>query len=137
MFVKYQEPEVMRDPIHDYIHISYQVIWDCINAKEFQRLRRIRQLGGSFQIFHTAEHSRFSHSVGVYEIVRRMIAEVKGLKEELSEYEQVTVMLAGLLHDIGHGPYSHVFGRFCRLRRICCRRCRGSCAAGARGCARF
>ena len=109
MFVKYQEPEVMRDPIHDYIHISYQVIWDCINAKEFQRLRRIRQLGGSFQIFHTAEHSRFSHSVGVYEIVRRMIAEVKGLKEELSEYEQVTVMLAGLLHDIGHGPYSHVF----------------------------
>lgn len=109
VFLKCLEPEVMRDPIHGYIHVAYQVIWDCINAKEFQRLRRIHQLGGSFQIFHTAEHSRFSHSVGVYEIVRRMIEEVKGLKEELSEYEQVTVMLAGLLHDIGHGPYSHVF----------------------------
>ena len=109
MFLKFQEPEVMRDPIHDYIHVYYQVIWDCINAKEFQRLRRIRQLGGSFQIFHTAEHSRFSHCVGVYEIVRRMIEEVKGLKEALTEYEQVTVLLAGLLHDIGHGPFSHVF----------------------------
>ncbi len=103
------EPKVMRDPIHGYIHVDEQVIWDCINAKEMQRLRRIHQLGGDFQIYHTAEHSRFSHSLGVYEIVRRMVYEIYELREALSEEEKVTVMLAGLLHDIGHGPFSHAF----------------------------
>ncbi len=109
MLKKTDEIKVMRDPLHGYIHVQYQVIWDCINAKEFQRLRRIHQLGGDFQVYHTAEHSRFAHSLGVYEIVRRMIYEVKGLSECLSEYEMVTVMLAGLLHDIGHGAFSHAF----------------------------
>ncbi len=109
MLKKTDEIKVMRDPLHGYIHVHYQVIWDCINAKEFQRLRRIHQLGGDFQIYHTAEHSRFAHSLGVYEVVRRMLYEVKGLLECLTEYEMVTVMLAGLLHDIGHGPFSHAF----------------------------
>lgn len=109
MLQKTDEVKVMRDPIHGYIHVEYQVIWDCINAKEFQRLRRIHQLGGDFQVYHTAEHSRFSHSLGVYEIVRRMVKEVDGLKDALTEFEKVTVMLAGLLHDIGHGPFSHAF----------------------------
>ena len=72
MFNKTNETKVLRDPVHGYIHVKYQVIWDCINAKEFQRLHRIHQLGGDFQIYHTAEHSRFSHSLGVYEITRRM-----------------------------------------------------------------
>lgn len=106
---KTNEIKVMRDPIHGYIHVDLQVVWDCINAKEFQRLRRIHQLGGDFQVYHTAEHSRFSHSLGVYEIVRRMVHEIPQLKESLSEYEKATVMLAGLLHDIGHGPFSHAF----------------------------
>ncbi len=103
------EPKVLRDPIHGYIHVSEQVVWDCINAREMQRLRRIHQLGGDFQIYHAAEHSRFSHSLGVYEIVRRMVNEIKELRDGLSEFEKVTVMLAGLLHDIGHGPFSHAF----------------------------
>ena len=72
MFNKTNETKVLRDPVHGYIHLKYQVIWDCINAKEFQRLHRIHQLGGDFQIYHTAEHSRFSHSLGVYEITRRI-----------------------------------------------------------------
>ena len=99
----------MRDPIHGYIHVDLQVIWDCINAKEMQRLRRIHQLGGNFQVYHTAEHSRFSHSLGVYEIVRRMVVEIVGLATSLTAYEKATVMLAGLLHDLGHGPFSHAF----------------------------
>lgn len=103
------ETKVMRDPVHGYIHVDLQVIWDCINAKEMQRLRRIHQLGGNFQVYHTAEHSRFSHSLGVYEIVRRMVYEIPQLQVELSDYEKATVMLAGLLHDIGHGPFSHAF----------------------------
>lgn len=108
MFPKTNEVKVMRDPVHGYIHVEYQVIWDLINSREFQRLRRIHQLGGTFQVYHSAEHSRFAHSLGVYEITRRMVNEVSGLKE-LSEEDKVTVMCAALLHDLGHGPFSHAF----------------------------
>lgn len=108
MFNKTNEVKVMRDPVHGYIHVEYQVIWDCINSKEFQRLRRIHQLGGTYEVYHTAEHSRFAHSLGVYEVCRRMVNEVSGLKE-LSEEDKVTVMCAALLHDLGHGPFSHAF----------------------------
>lgn len=106
---KLDETKVLKDPVHSYIHIHYEVIWNCLDSKEFQRLRRIRQLGGDFQVYPTAEHSRFSHSLGVYEIVRRMVTEVKSLCVELTEYEKVCVMLAALLHDVGHGPFSHAF----------------------------
>ena len=106
---KLDETKVLKDPVHSYIHIHYEVIWNCLDSKEFQRLRRIRQLGGDFQVYPTAEHSRFSHSLGVYEIVRRMVTEVKSLCVELTEYEKVCVTLAGLLHDVGHGPFSHAF----------------------------
>lgn len=107
--LKTEETKVLRDPIHGYIHVDLKVVWDCINAKEMQRLRRIHQLGGDFQVYHTAEHSRFSHSLGVYEIVRRMVYEIDQLREVLSDYEKAVVMLAGLLHDIGHGLFSHAF----------------------------
>lgn len=109
MFKKTNETKVLRDPIHGYIHIQYQVIWDCLNAKEFQRLHRIHQLGGDFQVYHTAEHSRFAHSLGVYEVCRRIVSEVDSISESLSESEKVQVMCAALLHDLGHGPYSHFF----------------------------
>lgn len=109
MLEKTSEVKVLRDPIHGYIHIDLKVVWDCMNAKEFQRLRRIHQLGGDFQVYHTAEHTRFSHSLGVYEIVRRMVSEVDEIAGRLDPYEKCAVMLAGLLHDIGHGPFSHAF----------------------------
>lgn len=108
-FKKLSETKVLKDPVHSYIHINYEVVWNCLDSKEFQRLRRIRQLGGDFQVYPTAEHSRFSHSLGVYEIVRRMVTEIKSLSVELSEYDKICVMLTGLLHDVGHGPFSHAF----------------------------
>ena len=108
-FKKLSETKVLKDPVHSYIHINYEVVWNCLDSKEFQRLRRIRQLGGDFQVYPTAEHSRFSHSLGVYEIVHRMVTEIKSLSVELSEYDKICVMLAGLLHDVGHGPFSHAF----------------------------
>ncbi len=109
MFRKTDEVKVLRDPVHGYIHVDYEVIWKLINSKWFQRLRRIRQLGGAHMVYHTADHTRFSHSLGVYEIVRRMVTEVPDISGALSEREKITVMAAGLLHDIGHGPYSHAF----------------------------
>ena len=116
MLERTPEVKVLRDPIHGYIHIDLKVVWDCLNTREFQRLRRIHQLGGDFQVYHTAEHTRFSHSLGVYEIVRRMVREIPDIAESFSEYEKCTAMLAGLLHDIGHGPFSHAFesGSSCR-----------------------
>ena len=64
--------KVFRDPVHNYIHVDHQVIYDLINTKEFQRLRRIKQLGTSGYTFHGGEHSRFSHCLGAYEIARRI-----------------------------------------------------------------
>lgn len=103
------EVKVLRDPVHEYIHIKEEIIWNLIDTREFQRLRRIHQLGGSYQVYHGAEHSRFSHSLGVYEVARRMIEEVKGLKQSLTRKEQLAVLCAALLHDLGHGPFSHAF----------------------------
>ena len=65
-------------------------------------------------VYHCAEHTRFSHSLGVYEIVRRMVSEVQDISDALTEREKVTVMAAGLLHDLGHGPYSHAFEEISR-----------------------
>jgi len=103
-----KEKKVFRDAIHDYIHVNHMIIWQLINSEQMQRLRRIRQLGGTYQVFQSAEHSRFVHSLGVYEIVRKMI-ETDWLKDQLSDYDKLCVMCAGLLHDIGHGPFSHSF----------------------------
>lgn len=106
---KTSEVKVFRDPIHEYIHVEYQVIWDAINSSEFQRLRRIHQMGTSYLVYHSAEHSRFSHCLGVYEIARRLCDEVVDVKENITEHEKIEVLLAALLHDLGHGPFSHFF----------------------------
>ncbi len=102
------EKRVMRDAIHDYIRVDHLIIWRLINAQEVQRLRRIKQLGGTHQVFQSAEHSRFVHSLGVYQTIRRML-ETECLNNYLSDYDKLCVMIAGLLHDIGHGPFSHSF----------------------------
>jgi HD superfamily phosphohydrolase len=100
---------VFRDTLYGNIPVEYQLIWDLIDTREFQRLRRIRQLSGVSMVFHTAEHSRFGHSLGTYYIANRMSSEVVDLKETLNEYEKVVFLCAALLHDVGHGPYSHAF----------------------------
>lgn len=106
--IELNEKRVLRDAIHDYIHVDHLLIWYLINSKEVQRLRRIKQLGGTYQVFQSAEHSRFAHSLGVYQVVRKML-ETECLDECLNDYDKLCVMCAGLLHDIGHGPFSHSF----------------------------
>lgn len=103
-----REEKVFKDPVHKYVHVTSPVIWDLINAKEFQRLRRIRQLGTSFYTFHGAEHSRFSHSLGVYEITRKIISQFERNRyPDWPAEEGLLALCAALLHDLGHGPYSH------------------------------
>ena len=115
LFRKCEESKEFRDPIHSYIHVEYQIIYALISCPSFQRLRRIKQLGATYIVYPTAEHSRFSHSLGVYEISRRIVEENKHIKDALSEEEMLYVMIAALLHDIGHGPYSHVFERITEI----------------------
>src|SRR5699024_8769661 len=108
--------KVFRDPIHNYIHVQHQVILDLINTKEFQRLRRIKQLGTSSFTFQGAEHSRFTHCMGVYEITRQICDNFQrnypsktpgdGL---WNDNERLVALCAALLHDVGHGAYSHTF----------------------------
>ncbi len=106
---KLSEEKVFKDPVHRYVHVRDRVIWDLIGTKEFQRLRRIRQLGTTYLTFHGAEHSRFNHSLGVYEIVRRIIDDVFAGRPEWNNDDRLLTLCAALLHDLGHGPFSHCF----------------------------
>ncbi|WP_195891643.1 HD domain-containing protein [Bacillus ndiopicus] len=106
---KLAEEKVFKDPVHRYIHVRDQVIWDLVGTREFQRLRRIRQLGTTYLVFHGAEHSRFNHSLGVYEIVRRIVDDIFTSRPEWDASERLLVLCAALLHDLGHGPFSHAF----------------------------
>ena len=96
--------------------MQHPIILELINSRELQRLRRIKQTGASMYTFHTAEHSRFSHSLGVYEIARRIcdnFARNYATQEEgdglWDDRNRLVVLCAALLHDVGHGPYSHTF----------------------------
>ncbi|MGM0843467.1 MAG: HD domain-containing protein [Bacillota bacterium] len=113
--LKLHEEKVFKDPVHRYVHVKDQVIWDLIGTKEFQRLRRIRQLGTTYLTFHGAEHSRLNHSLGVYEIVRRIVDDVFQGRPEWSQEERLLCLCAALLHDLGHGPFSHSFEKVFHL----------------------
>ncbi|WP_162140159.1 HD domain-containing protein [Haploplasma axanthum] len=106
--IKKEREQVFRDPIHGYITVSYEIITEIIDTQVFQRLRRIRQLSGVSMVYHGAEHSRFSHSLGVYHNANRFL-EVPDLRNTLTEREKLLFLSAALLHDVGHGPYSHAF----------------------------
>ncbi|GIO88287.1 hypothetical protein J25TS5_52190 [Paenibacillus faecis] len=108
MHLQLREEKVFKDPVHNYIHVQDEMIWSLINTAEFQRLRRIRQLGTSYLTFHGAEHSRFSHSLGVYEITRRIISQFERAHyPDWPQEEKLVALCAALLHDLGHGPFSH------------------------------
>ncbi|QAS53262.1 HD domain-containing protein [Halobacillus litoralis] len=111
---KLSEEKVFKDPVHRYVHVRERVIWDLIGTSEFQRLRRIKQLGTSYLTFHGAEHSRFNHSLGVYEIVRRIIENFND-RPNWDNEERLLCLCAALLHDLGHGPFSHSFEKVFKL----------------------
>ncbi len=103
----------LRDPVHDLIEFADtpfdKLVWSLLETPEFQRLRRIRQLGFSELVFPGACHSRFAHSLGVFHTARSLAAV---LKEKLQDFEEEKAQLAvcaALVHDLGHGPFSHAF----------------------------
>ena len=111
--------KVFRDPIHGLIRIDPEdeFILELVDTPEFQRLRRVRQLGVSSVTYPGAEHSRFTHSLGVYNFCRRIL---ESLSHRYKQEGRVTAYLtehsrplkaASLVHDIGHGPFSHMIER--------------------------
>jgi HD superfamily phosphohydrolase len=107
-------PKVIRDPVHNIVPFEDKK-WDrlllqLINTKEFQRLRRIKQLGVSNFVFPGADHTRFAHSIGVMHTARMFLDRITGgLGKKISQEQRTAVLAAALLHDIGHGPFSHAF----------------------------
>ncbi|MFO7976731.1 MAG: HD domain-containing protein [Planctomycetota bacterium] len=107
-------PKVIRDPVHNIVPFEDcacdRLLLELINAKELQRLRRIKQLGVSNFVFPGADHTRFSHSIGVMHIARMFLERITGpLKRDINELHSKAVLAAALLHDVGHGPFSHAF----------------------------
>ncbi len=92
----------IRDPIHGYIEIDELAI-EILDTVEMQRLRRIRQLGFSYLVYPGANHTRFEHSLGAYHLMNVLLDTLGVSKEEEKE-----LLVASLIHDVGHGPYSHV-----------------------------
>lgn len=106
----------IRDPIHGLIvfHLSDEVdraAWELIDTPEFQRLRRVKQLGVSEFTFPGATHTRFAHCVGVYDVARRLmkVAISRIPVQDHNPHRMRVSLLAALLHDLGHGPFSHAF----------------------------
>lgn len=104
--------QFLKDPIHNEIvfEIDHKWIYEILETTEFKRLQKIKQLGLSPRFFPGATHTRASHCLGVYEIMRRIL---KNPSFSKITNEQVNVLLCGaLLHDIGHGPHSHAFEEY-------------------------
>lgn len=99
--------KVFNDPVHGFISIPNELIFDIIQHPYFQRLRRICQTGLTELVYPGAKHSRFHHALGAMHLTEKAIETLKVKNIEISEEEKKGVLCAILLHDIGHGPFSH------------------------------
>jgi uncharacterized protein len=108
----------VRDPVHGVITFSGsnkldQLAWRLIDTPEFQRLRRIKQLGVSEFVYPGATHTRFAHSIGVFHVARQLLEvirrEFNSAGKDIDKDRAKVAVLAALLHDVGHGPFSHTF----------------------------
>jgi HD superfamily phosphohydrolase len=99
--------KIINDPVHGFITIYNDLIFDLMEHPFFQRLRRIKQLGMSHLVYPGANHTRFHHAIGAMHLMQKAISELLKKGIEISEQEKEGVVIAILLHDIGHGPFSH------------------------------
>src|SRR3954468_8963473 len=109
---------ILRDAVHGLISFEAEeerVVPRLMDTPEVQRLRRIRQLGVASYAFPGAEHTRFAHAIGAAHVMKLLLARLRSIHGELPFWQQVTTdraqdaMAAAFLHDVGHGPLSHLF----------------------------
>lgn len=105
--VSQQRFKIFSDPVHGFISVPKNVIMDLIQTPEVQRLRRIRQLGVGHLVFPGAEHTRFNHALGAMALMQDALNSLSEKGTSISPEEQTAALAAALVHDIGHGAYSH------------------------------
>lgn len=99
--------KIFNDPIYGFVSLPYEIIYDLIDHPYFQRLRRIKQLGLTNLVYPGALHTRFHHAMGAMHLMGQAIDVIRSKGHEITEEEAKGVTIAILLHDIGHGPFSH------------------------------
>ena len=114
--------KVINDPVHGHMYFP-GVIVDAIDTPQVQRLRELKQLGTSYYVFPGASHNRFEHSLGTAHLATNMFDALRtraasDVRDALTGADRVAVQLAGLCHDLGHGPFSHVFDNEFLPRRV-------------------
>ena len=105
--MSYPKNKIINDPIYGFINIPFDLIWQLIEHPFFQRLRRISQLGLSSLVYPGANHSRFHHAIGAMHLMNQAINTLKNKGHNITKQEHEASLVAILLHDIGHGPFSH------------------------------
>lgn len=99
--------KIINDPVHGFIKIPYEILYDVLEHHYFQRLRRISQTGLLSLVFPGATHTRFHHALGAMHLMFTALETLKLKNVKISDEEEKAALLAILLHDVGHGPYSH------------------------------
>jgi uncharacterized protein len=99
--------KLINDPVYGLIHIRTALLYDIIEHPLFQRLRRIKQTGLTHLVYPGAQHTRFHHALGAMHLMGMAIDELRSKQVEISALEEEAALIAVLLHDIGHSPYSH------------------------------
>jgi len=99
--------KLINDPLHGFVTLPSALVYDVVQHPYFQRLRRIRQLGMSEWVYPGATHTRFHHALGAMNLMVKALDTLRGKGVEITEEEKEAAILGILLHDIGHGPYSH------------------------------
>lgn len=102
-----QKHKIINDPVHGFIEIPKGVLLELIDTEQFQRLRRIRQLALSSLVYPGAIHSRFNHCIGAMFLTAQALDVLRQKGNEITDQEYESTLMAILLHDIGHGPFSH------------------------------
>ncbi|MFK5854949.1 MAG: HD domain-containing protein [Bacteroidota bacterium] len=105
--IKANKRKIFNDPVYGFVTVPNELIFDIIEHPYFQRLRRIKQLGLTHLVYPGALHTRFQHSLGAMHLMERAINELRFKGHEIADDEAEGALIAILLHDIGHGPYSH------------------------------
>ena len=103
-----QERKIINDPVFGFIHIPKGLLYDIVCHPVFQRLTRIKQLGLSSAVYPGAQHTRFQHSLGAFHLMSEAITSLTTKGNFIFDSEAEAVQAAILLHDVGHGPFSHV-----------------------------